>query len=66
MCPTLTRREKNGKLLKREQHREKRGGRQFSWDSCTEASCRENKPDTGEDRMSQRMERNKNRLPELI
>jgi hypothetical protein len=34
-----------------------RGRRQLGWDSCTETGCRENKPDTGEDRMSQRMRR---------
>ena len=31
--------------------------RQFYWDSFTETGCRENKLDTGEDRMSQRMRR---------
>ena len=30
---------------------------QFYWESFTETGCRENKLDTGEDRMSQRMRR---------
>ena len=37
---------------------EKGGGGQFYTDSFTETGCRENKLDTGEDRMSQRMRKN--------
>ena len=52
-----TGREREGKLLTREQHRERRKKRkgQFYWESFTETGCKENKLDTGKDRMSQRI-----------
>jgi hypothetical protein len=42
-----------GREVTRESSAEKEGRRQFSWDSCTETGCRENKLDTGKDRTSQ-------------
>jgi hypothetical protein len=56
ICPTLTTRERKGKLLEG-QCRERR---QFYTESCTETSWRENKLDTGEERVSERMRRSQN------
>jgi hypothetical protein len=53
--PILRRRERKGKLLKRKQQRERKGKGQFYQESVTETGWRENKLNTNEDKMSQRM-----------
>ena len=79
--PALTRRERKGELLKVQgKERENRERKQFyqefpeqqkevggsSLYSFTETGCRENKLDTDKDRMSRRMRKSQNRLPELV